>query len=174
MAGPPNLAHFWGSLRFSGVPKMVLPVPESKIRKHFSIQIPPQNLGKMTSGMHFDHSKVVFRPFYTFCTFCTNLRGRNDKMVLFQVKFHPAKQDVIKNIRPSMESSWSPLSKNAITFKFMKYLGMVLACQRKSSISRKLTNWVDFQVKFHPAKNFRWPPKFSPLVLTYQKPPKKQ
>ena len=153
---------------------MVLPVPESKIRKHFSIQIPPQNLGKMTSGMHFDHSKVVFRPFYAFCTFYTNLRSRNDKMVLFQVKFHPAKQNVIKNIRPPMESSWSPLSKNAITFKFMKYLSMVLDCQRKSSISRKFKNWVDFQVKFHPAKIFRWPPKFSPLVLTYQKPPQKQ
>ena len=90
---------------FSRVPKMVLTVPESKIRKHFSIQIPPQNLGKMTSGMHFDHSKVVFRPFYAFCTFYTNLRSRNDKMVLFQVKFHPAKRNVIKNIRPPMESS---------------------------------------------------------------------
>ena len=50
---------------------MVLRVSESKIRKHFSIQIPPQNLGKMTSGMHFGHSKVVFRLFYTFCTLYT-------------------------------------------------------------------------------------------------------
>ena len=100
---------------FSGVLKMELPVPESKIRKHFSIQIPPQNLGKMTSGMHFGHSKVVFRPFYTFCTFYTNLPIRNDKMVNFQLKFHPTKQNITKDIRPPMESSWSPLSKTAIT-----------------------------------------------------------
>ena len=97
--------HFWGVGGFSGVLQMVLRVSESKIRKHFSIQIPPQNLGKMTSGMHFGHSKVVFRPFYTFCTFYTNLPIRNDKMVNFQLKFHPTKQNVTKDIRPPMESS---------------------------------------------------------------------
>ena len=90
---------------FSGVLKMELPVPESKIGKHFSIQIPPLNLGKMTSGMHFGHLKVVFRPFYTFFTFYTNLAIRNDKMVNFQLKFHPTKQNVTRDIRPPMESS---------------------------------------------------------------------
>ena len=72
-------------------------------------------------------------------------------MVNFQVKFDLTKQNGSKEIRPPMESSQSPLSK---AFKFMKYLGMVLDCQRKSSILRKLKNWVNFQVKFHPAKNF--------------------
>ena len=95
----------WGGFSFLGILKMVLRVPESKIRKHFSIQITPQNLGKMTSGMHFGHSKVVFWPFYTFCKFYTNLHIRNDKMVNFQLKFHPVKQNVINDIRPPMESS---------------------------------------------------------------------
>ena len=163
--------HFWGVGSFLGVLKMELPVPESKIRKHFSIQITPQNLGKMTSGMHFGHSKVVFWPFYTFCTFYTNLLIRNDKMINFQLKFHPAKQNVSNDIRPPMESSWSPLSKNAIIFKFMIYLSMVLDCQRKKCNFSKMKKSTEFQVKFHPAKNFRWPPKFFPLVFTYQKPP---
>ena len=76
--------HFWGSLRFSGVPKMVLLVPESKIRKHFSIQIPPQNLGKMTSGRHFGHSKVVFWPFYTFYAISQILHFQRSKWLIFK------------------------------------------------------------------------------------------
>ena len=74
----------WVGFSFSGVPKMVLPVPESKIRKHFSIQIPPQNLGKMTSGRHFGHSKVVFRPFYTFYAFSQILHYQRWKWLIFK------------------------------------------------------------------------------------------
>ena len=51
-----------------------------------------------------------------------------------QVKFHPTKRNDCKNIRLPMESSWSPLSKDTISFKFMKYLGMVFDCQRKQLI----------------------------------------
>ena len=41
-----------------------LPITILKFQKHFSIQTSPQNLGKITSETTFDHSKVVFRPFY--------------------------------------------------------------------------------------------------------------
>ena len=114
--------------------------------------------------MHFGHSKVVFRPFYTFCTFYTNLPIRNDKMVNFQLKFHPTKQNVTKDIRPPMESSWSPLSKTAITFKFTKYLSMVLDCQRKSGILQKW-KWKSTQQKRPPKNIIAISPIFFKLYL---------
>ena len=46
------------------ISEKALPIKISKFRKHFSIQTTPQNLGKITSETTFDHSKVVFRPFY--------------------------------------------------------------------------------------------------------------
>ena len=77
----------WVGFSFSGVPKMVLPVPESKIWKHFSIQIPPQNLKKWpregilaTRKWCFGHF-TLFTRFHKFCII-------NVKMVNFQVKFH--------------------------------------------------------------------------------------
>ena len=79
-----KLPQKWVGFSFSGVPKMVLPVPESKIRKHFSIQIPPQNLGKMTSGRHFGHSKVVFWPFYTFYAISQILHFQRSKWLIFK------------------------------------------------------------------------------------------
>ena len=158
-------------MRFWGYQKWHIRSPKRKSETTFIDQIPPLNLGKITLGTHFCHSKVVFWPFYTFCTFYTNLLIRNDKIINFQLKFHPAKQNVINDLGLPMESSWSPLSKNAITFKFMIYLSMVLDCQRKKWNFSKMKKSTEFQVKFHPAKNFRWPPKFFPLVFTYQKPP---
>ena len=74
----------WVGFSFSGVPKMVFRVPESKIRKHFSIQIPPQNLGKMTSGMYFGHPKVVFCPFCIFYAYSQILHDKRRKWVIFK------------------------------------------------------------------------------------------
>ena len=47
---------------FCDLSEMALPITETKIPKHFSIQTTPQNLGKITSETTFGHSKVFFRP----------------------------------------------------------------------------------------------------------------
>ena len=52
-----------------GVPKMVLRVPESKFRNHFSIQTSPQNPQKDTSGTQIGPRKVIFGHFAFFWYF---------------------------------------------------------------------------------------------------------
>ena len=90
------------------------------------------------------------------------LPPKRQKRVSFQLKFHPVKHHSWMDIGPYMESSWSLLFKTTITFKFLIYSSRVLERQRKLEFGengQKRQNRVDFQMKFHPAKNFRWPKK---------------
>ena len=56
-------------LAILGVSKMALPMPKTKNGDHLYRPNYPLNLGKITFGTHFDHSKVVFWRFYIFCIF---------------------------------------------------------------------------------------------------------
>ena len=116
---------------------MVLPVPESKIRKHFPILIPPQKPTKNDFGNAFWPLESGISAILHFLRFFTNYAFLTVNMGNFQVEFHPTKQNGSKDIRPPMERSGSPLSKITISFKFMKYLSRVLDCQRKSVILQR-------------------------------------
>ena len=81
------------------------PLSKRKSETSFINQIPPLNLGKITLGTHFCHSKVVFRPFYLFCTFLS--------------RFQSVKTPLTKSaILQSKESSNQKMQENKLALKF--------------------------------------------------------
>ena len=98
--------RFWGVVCIEkcfcakrDISETALPITISKFRKHFSIQTTPQNLGKITSESTFDHSKVVFRPFYAQKEFLRKIPSLPD----FEIRDSDDTQTIIleNNIRPS-------------------------------------------------------------------------
>ena len=98
-----HMLAIWAMLRKNRVNRDIsetaLPTTISKFRKHFSIQTTPQNLGKITSESTFDHSKVVFRPFYAQKEFLRKILSLPD----FEIRDSDDTQTIIleNNIRPS-------------------------------------------------------------------------
>ena len=87
--------------RFRGCQKWHFQSPKRKSETTFIDQLPPLNLKKITSGMHFRNSKVFFWPFYLFGIFWSVKRPKTKSAIL-----------------ASKESSNQKMQENKLALKF--------------------------------------------------------
>ena len=74
-------------LRFWGYQKWHFRCPKRKSETTFIDQITPLNLEKNTLGTHFGHLKVVFWPFWLFCTFLLESKSWR-KQTCFKIQLY--------------------------------------------------------------------------------------